>query len=111
MTEDLLTDYMLIDNLAALVDIQPEGIVSRTFYKGDRVKALVFGFDAGQELTEHTSSQAAIIHIIQGKATVTLNDDIYELSEGGWVHMPPKLSHGIRAKTPVIMLLTMLGAE
>src|SRR5687768_13357876 len=43
--------FLLIDDLAALVNLkQPESIVSRTFFKGDRLKAILFGFDAGQEL-------------------------------------------------------------
>lgn len=107
-----MTDYTLITDVAALVgDIQPDSITSRTFFKGERVKAIVFAFDAGQELSEHTASQAAILHILQGEATVTLGDDSHELNAGGWVHMPPNLKHGVHAKTPLVMLLTMLGKE
>lgn len=65
------TAYTLIDDLAGLLDaIEPDSIVSRTFFKSERMKAILFGFDAGQELSEHTSSQSAIIQIVQGEATV-----------------------------------------
>jgi quercetin dioxygenase-like cupin family protein len=104
--------YTLIPNLTDLIDtIQPESIVSRTFYKGDRLKAILFGFDTGQELSEHTSSQSAIIQIVQGEATVTLGADTHELSAGSWLQMPPRLTHSVYAKTPLIMLLLMFGAE
>lgn len=102
----------LIENLENLIDvIQPDSIVSRTFHKDDRMRAILFGFDAGQELSEHTSSQTAIIQIIRGDATVTLGDDQHELSAGCWIHMPPNLKHSIHAKTPVLMLLMMFGKE
>jgi quercetin dioxygenase-like cupin family protein len=104
--------YTLIDNLAGLIDsIQTESIVSRTFYKDAHLKAILFGFDAGQELSEHTSSQAAIIQIVRGEATVTVGDDRHELNAGSWLHMPPQLKHSVYAKTPLIMLLLMFGAD
>src|SRR3954447_22218449 len=66
------TPYLLIENLAGLIDtIKPNSIISRTFYKDDHLKAILFGFDTGQELSEHTASQAAIIQILQGEAAVT----------------------------------------
>ena len=102
--------YTLINDLPGLIGpIQPESITSRTFHKGEGVKGVLFGFDAGQELSEHTSTQAAIIQIIQGKATVTLGGERHELAAGAWVHMPPNLRHSVCARTPLIMLLTMLG--
>lgn len=104
--------YTLIEDLAGLLDeIQAESIVSRTFYKGEQMKAILFGFDAGQELSEHTSSQTAILQIVQGEATVTLGDDTHELSRGAWIHMPPRLKHSVYAKTPMIMLLEMLDSK
>lgn len=112
MIDSVTTDYTVINNLAGLIEnIQPDSITSRTFYKSDRLKAIVFGFDTGQELSEHTSSQAAIIQIVQGEATITVGDDKHELNAGSWLHMQPRLKHSVYAKTPLIMLLLMLGAD
>ncbi len=105
-------DYTFIEDLASLIDaIQPESIISRTFYKNDSMKAIVFGFDSGEELSEHTSNQTAIIQIVRGEATLTLGADKHEVKAGSWVHMPPHLKHSVYAKTPLIMLLLMLGAD
>ena len=104
--------YSLFQKLEDLIEaIQPDSIVSRTFYKDSQMKAILFGFDTGQELSEHTSSQTAIIHILQGEATVTLGSDRHELSTGAWMHMPPHLKHSVFAKSPVRMLLLMFGTE
>lgn len=106
------TAYTLINDLTALIDtLQPDSIVSRTFYRGDQVKGILFGFAAGQELSEHTSSQSAIIQIVQGEATITLGDDRHELAAGAWIQMPPRLKHSVHAKTPLIMLLLMFGTD
>lgn len=100
--------YTLVENLAGLIEsIQPESIVSRTFYRGDQVKGVLFGFDAGQELSEHTSTHAVVVQIVQGEATLTLGGDTHELSAGAWMHLPPRLKHSVYAKTPLVMLLMM----
>jgi quercetin dioxygenase-like cupin family protein len=112
MSEIAVPAYTKIDNLADLLGtIQPDSIISRTIYKGKELKAVLFGFDQGQELSEHTSSHEAIIQVIRGRATVTLGGDSHELEAGGWVHMAPRLQHTVHAQTPLIMLLLMLSAN
>lgn len=104
-------NYTYIADLVKEVEIPTNGILSRTLYNDDRLKALVFGFDQGQELTAHTAPMPAIIHILQGEARLTLGSDTQEARAGAWVHMPAQLEHGIFAKTPVMMLLLMLKEE
>jgi quercetin dioxygenase-like cupin family protein len=102
--------YRYIDDLATLIAIPKDGTLSRTVYTDERVKAVIFGFDAGQELSEHTASMPAIIHIINGQARLTLGGDLHEAHVGAWVHMPANLSHSVYAVTPVVMLLLLLKA-
>ncbi|MDI6773282.1 MAG: cupin domain-containing protein [bacterium] len=100
--------YTLIPDLAALAEAPAESILSRTIYKDAQVKAVLFAFAAGQELSEHTASTAAIIHILQGEARLKLGDDDLDASSGAWIHMPPQLPHSLYARTPVLMLLLLL---
>ncbi len=102
------SDYTYIADLAKQVDIPTDGILSRTLFSDEHVKVLAFGFDAGQELSEHTVSTPAILHIIQGEADLTLGDDSMEARAGAWVRMPSELRHSVHAKTPVVMLLLMM---
>lgn len=105
-------EYLYFEDLADCVQISPESIVSRTLRADQNAKLIVFGFDAGQELSEHTASVPAVIHILRGEADITLGSDSHTASAGGWSWMPAKLPHSIVAKTPVVMLLTMLvGAK
>lgn len=106
------TEYLHFGNLADSVIISPESIVSRTLRADRQAKSIVFGFDAGQELSEHTASVPAIIHILKGEAEITLGSDTHQASAGSWSWMPSKMPHSILAKTPVVMLLTMFtGAK
>ena len=104
-----MNGHTLIPNLPDLIEsIQPDSIISRTFYKDDQVTAVLFAFDAGQELSEHTASQSAIIHILRGEATITLGDETHEVGPDAWLHMPPRETHSVSARTPLIMLLLLL---
>lgn len=98
----------IADILAQVHDIPPDSIVSRTFYSDTQMKAILFGFAAGQELSEHTASQPAILHFLQGEADLTLGGDKMTAQAGTWVHMPPQLPHSVSAKTPVWMLLLLI---
>ena len=85
-----------------------EGMVTRPFFSNDRVKAVGFGFAAGAALTEHTAPFPAILHILSGEATLTLGTEQKAVSAGAWVHMPARLTHALRAKSPVTMVLLLL---
>lgn len=102
---------MFVPDVANLVEITPDSIVSRTFYQDERVKVILFGFAAGQELSEHTSAMPAALQIIQGEATVTLGSEVYEAGPGAWAHMDARLPHSIVAKSTVVMLLWMFQRQ
>ena len=105
-----MTDqYMLIPNIDDLIeDFQADSITSRTFHKGNGFTAVLFAFDAGQELSEHTSTKSAILQIIEGEASLTLGEDAHKVSKGAWIQMQPNLKHSIYAETPLKMILLML---
>jgi quercetin dioxygenase-like cupin family protein len=105
-----MSHYTYVTNLTAQ-DIPADGILSRTIYNDDHVKVVLFGFGAGQELSEHTASMPAILQIVQGEAQLGLGDDTVEAGAGAWVHMPAQLRHSVRAKTPLVMLLLLLKAS
>ena len=104
-----MAEYGFVADLRGEVTIPQDGILSRTIHSDDRVTVTIFGFDAGQELSEHTSTKAAIIEIVQGEAEILLGNDRHEAGPGAWISMPPGLRHAIRARTPVVLLLLLLS--
>jgi|SRR5208283_4766697 len=102
----------MIESLVKEVEIPQNGTLSRTIYRDDNVKIVLFGFAGGQELSQHTALVPAIIEIVQGDARVTLDTEEKELSAGSWVYMEANLPHAIYARTDLVMLLTLLsGAQ
>ena len=97
-----------ITDLAKEVEPPDNGILTRTLYNDDNVKAVIFGFGQGEELSEHTASTPAILQFMQGEAILTLGNETVEAQPGTWIHMAPNLKHSVQTKTPVIMLLLLL---
>ncbi len=105
-----MTDYTFFTNLLTEIPEIPQNtIISRTLLKQGGLKTILFAFDTGQELSEHTSSQTAQLYFLKGEATVSLGNDVHQVKAHSWVQMPPHLPHSIVAKTPLIMLLIMQG--
>jgi quercetin dioxygenase-like cupin family protein len=90
------------------VETPSDGTLSRTIYHDERLKVVLFGFSAGQELSEHTSSTPAIMHFLKGESDVTLGPDKVAANAGTWIHMPAQMPHSISTKTPTVMLLLLL---
>jgi quercetin dioxygenase-like cupin family protein len=101
--------YHFIPDLKGIMsEIAADTIISRTFYTDGQVKGILFGFAAGQELSEHTAAKPAILHFLAGEAQLTLGEDELEARPGTWVHMPAHLPHSVVAQTQVVMLLLLL---
>ncbi len=86
---------------------EESGIVSRTLLRTSNSRAVLFGFAEGQELTEHTSTQHALVEILTGECEFSLAGKPHELEAGNIVYIPPNLPHAVRAKTQFSMLLTL----
>jgi quercetin dioxygenase-like cupin family protein len=101
-------DYIFHDNLAEHGPIPENGILSRTIQADDRSKVVLFVFAPGQELSAHTAPMPATLYFVSGEGTVKLGGETKEIKPGAFAYMPPKLEHAIKARTEVVMLLTMV---
>ena len=72
----MTTTYTHILDLAKEAEPPADGIVSRTIFQDDWVNVVVFGFGQGQELSEHTAANPAMLFFVKGEARVGLGDDV-----------------------------------
>ena len=108
MTDTAPESFLYSNVLEQLPEVPADTIVSRTLHNDPRIRVILFGFAPGQELTEHTSSMAAILHLLQGEARLTLGSDSQEVKAGAWAYMQPHLPHSILAHSHAAMLLILL---
>jgi len=101
-------DREKIISLAGETQFAPNGIVSRTLMRAPNGRVVLFGFAEGQELTEHTSTQQALIQILSGECEFFLSGRLHNLKAGDLLFMPPNLPHAVKATKQFSMLLTLM---
>jgi quercetin dioxygenase-like cupin family protein len=106
---DLTREKIL--SLRAETQFTPNGIVSRTLFRTPAVRVVLFGFAAGQELSEHTSVHHALVQILAGECDFPTNGQSHHLKAGDVLYMPPGLRHAVHATQDFSMLLTLIKAD
>lgn len=96
-----------IISLSEETQFAPNGIVSRTILRTPVSRVVLFGFSAGQELTEHTSTQHATVEVLSGRCEFQLSGKTHQLKAGHFLYMPPGAPHALKATEPFSMLLTL----
>jgi len=98
-------------SLADETKFAANGIVSRTLLRTPSSRIVLFGFAEGQELTEHTSTQSAVVQILSGECEFSLGGKPHAAKAGDLIYMPPNLPHAVSATKQFSMLLTLSKAE
>ena len=96
-----------IISLAQETQFAPNGIVSRTLLRTPAARVVLFGFAEGQELTEHTSTQHALVQVLSGECEFSLAGKPHSLKPGDFFHMAPNVPHAVKATKQFSMLLTL----
>lgn len=101
------SDREKILSLAAETQYAPNGIVSRTLVRTTNLRTVLFGFAEGQELTEHTSTQHALVHILSGECEFSLAGRTHQMRSGDFLYLPPNVPHAVKGTQQFSMLLTL----
>ncbi len=95
-------------SLRLAVQYQDGGIVSRTILKRDAGNITLFAFDAGQELSEHTTPHDALLYVFEGEAQVYVESNQHKLESGDLIQLPANVPHAVKAIQRFKMMLVML---
>jgi len=93
------------------VQISSAGIVSRTLLQTPELRTVLFAFDAGQELTSHTSRRRAVVQVLSGMCDFFFSGAWHRLESGALLHLPPGHPHAVRAGAGAFTMLLTLAAE
>ncbi|RSX47125.1 hypothetical protein D2E23_2251 [Bifidobacterium callimiconis] len=97
-----------IDDLGPMVEVQPEATVSRTMMQVEGANVVLFSFDKGQELSEHTAAMPVLVQCLEGHLKVTGGGKTVDLVPGGILHFPTRLPHAVYAEEASKMMLIMM---
>ncbi len=94
-------------NLKEMIEYPKEGILSKEFIKEDNVDITLFCMSANSEISEHTSTKAGIMQVIEGKGTFNLEGEDIEMKPGIIISMKENAKHSLKAKENTSFLLSL----
>lgn len=108
---DLLNDESISiqkNNLETLIDYKNASGVSKSIINKKSGTVTLFAFDEGQKLSEHTTTNDAMIYIIDGEAEITISGKKIIATRGEMVILPANLPHELKAISQFKMLLVII---
>jgi len=94
-------------NLEDMIEFAKDGIVSKTVAEIDENEVSLFCMAAGQQLSTHSASFPAVIHVLRGKGEITLGKEVYEAKLNSWFSLPKNLPHAVKTTENLVFLLTL----
>jgi quercetin dioxygenase-like cupin family protein len=104
----MVNDVPEVTRIVDLIAYQEGAVVSRVIVKRETGNVTLFAFDAGQELSEHTTPYDALVQVLDGEAMITIAGRPYRLGAGDMIVMPAHRPHAVKAASRFKMLLTMI---
>lgn len=108
MTDAVNLTMTDVPGVASLADVAPDSTVSRTILKAEGARLVLFAFDRGQELTEHTAAVPVLLQALDGSFQITAAGRTVTLAPGDVLHLGSRTPHAVVATEPSRLLLTML---
>ncbi len=102
------TLFTVIDDLRSLVPVEQGRVKPVSVLKATGANVVVFAFDAGTELREHSSQQPVLLQVLDGKVTVHLDGQTIDLAPGGLLHIEPTVLHSVTTNEEARLQLTVL---
>jgi quercetin dioxygenase-like cupin family protein len=96
-------------DLERVVEIQPGAVVSKVIHRDETMNLTVFGFDAGEGLSQHRAGRDALIEVVSGRLRFEVEGESVELTPGTLLQMSQGAPHALTAIEPTVMLLALYG--
>ncbi len=95
-------------SLVSLIEVVSGAIVSKPLLDTGPVKLVLFGMDAGQEITPHSAPFLATVQVLAGTLKVSVGEASFDLSPGDHLVLPADVPHGIVSTSAARFMLTMI---
>jgi len=105
-----MSDDPAVLRLDDAIAYQAGAIVSRKLASAPGGNVTLFAFDAGEELSEHSTPHTALLQVLDGEAEIRIDGLAHRVSAGEAIVLPPGHPHAVKATGRFRMLLAMLKA-
>ncbi len=97
--------------LFAALPVAAEATTSRVVVNNPLLRVVVFAFDTGEMLTDHSSPRAVVVHLLEGAVRFTYGGTEYAMVTGDVIYLAPGERHSLVADSPSRLSLVMVDRE
>ena len=109
MAPSPLSESQVGGGLFDQLPVPADATTSRVVVNNPLLRVVAFAMDAGQELTEHASSRAVVVQMVEGSVEFTVGaSGVTTVVAGDVVYLAPGERHALVATTPTRFTLTMV---
>lgn len=94
-------------DLRALTQFQETGPFVRVLSDIGTARVVLFAFEAGQQLKEHSTSSQVLLQVLRGRITLTAGDANVDAGAGTLLQVEANVRHSISAKTRAVVVVTI----
>ena len=105
------TESLFRLGLNGALPISDEATTSRVVVNNEILRTVIFTFDTGQLLTEHTSPRAVIVTLLEGEMDFSIGERTERMSAGDVIYLAPGDRHALTAVSPCRMQLVMVDVD
>lgn len=106
-----LSTSLAYSQLLHELPITASSTTSRVVVNNPALRVVVFAFDAGELLTEHSSPRAVVVQLLDGAIRFTVGDQEHAMVPGDIVYLAPGERHALVADEPSHLSLVMVDVE
>ena len=77
-----MAEFTFVDDAAGMAPFEEGRVKPVTVLKSTGANVVVFAFDAGTELREHTADEPALLEVLEGAVTVQLAGETVAMQPG-----------------------------
>lgn len=94
--------------LVASIPITASSTTSRVVVDNPALRVVVFAFDEGELLTDHSSPRAVVVHLLDGAIRFSIDNEEHTLVPGDVLYLAPGATHSLVADAPSHLSLVMV---
>ncbi|MCD8486934.1 cupin domain-containing protein [Geitlerinema calcuttense] len=106
-SQSLSPGESLVAQLQDKIEYAETGVLSKVLLKVPGCQYTLFCLAAGTDITEHTSTRNAVVYVLEGQGTLTLEGKEIPLEPGVFIFMPANAPHALKAEANLAFLLTL----
>lgn len=106
-TTELATS-LAFSHLLESIPVTPSSTTSRVVVNNPALRVVVFAFDEGELLTDHSSPRAVVVQLLDGAIRFTVGDEEHAMVPGDVIYLAPGERHALVADAPSHLSLVMV---